>query len=104
MYFSLNSRKLNTRFLALGLTCALGAWGGGSTATPPTVLGGAIGGTFTAYAIPPLGANGVILSQFITSGPDGALWFTELGGNAIGRITTAGQISQYPLPTSAASP
>jgi streptogramin lyase len=26
----------------------------------------------------------------ITTGPDGALWFTEGGANQIGRITTAG--------------
>ena len=27
----------------------------------------------------------------IAAGPDGALWFTELLGNKIGRITTDGQ-------------
>lgn len=32
----------------------------------------------------------------IVTGPDGALWFTE--GNAIGRITTSGQLTEYPLP------
>ena len=26
----------------------------------------------------------------ITVGPDGAIWFTEEGGNKIGRITTSG--------------
>jgi streptogramin lyase len=35
--------------------------------------------------------------QTITAGPDGALWFGETG--AIGRITTAGSIQQFPLPT-----
>ena len=34
----------------------------------------------------------------ITLGPDDALWFTEIRGNAIGRITTAGVITEYPLP------
>src|SRR6202043_2289566 len=36
----------------------------------------------------------------ITTGPDGALWFTEPhdGGNFIGRITTAGVVTQYPIP------
>src|SRR5437879_4128977 len=34
----------------------------------------------------------------ITSGPDGNLWFTENIGNRIGRITTAGDITEYPLP------
>jgi virginiamycin B lyase len=33
----------------------------------------------------------------ITSGPDGALWFTESG--KIGRITTAGVITEFALPT-----
>ena len=32
----------------------------------------------------------------ITSGPDGAVWFTESGG--VGRITTSGTITEYPLP------
>ncbi len=32
----------------------------------------------------------------ITTGPDGALWFTEFAGR-IGRITTAGQITEYPI-------
>ena len=34
----------------------------------------------------------------ITSGPDGNLWFTEGPGNAIGRITTSGVITEFPLP------
>jgi virginiamycin B lyase len=36
----------------------------------------------------------------ITRGPDGALWFTQQGGNGgIGRITTAGAITEYPAGT-----
>jgi len=35
----------------------------------------------------------------ITAGPDGALWFVEGAANKIGRITTAGTISEFPLPT-----
>ena len=34
----------------------------------------------------------------ITNGLDGALWFAEVHGNKIGRMTTAGQITEYPLP------
>lgn len=34
----------------------------------------------------------------IITGPDGALWFTEYFGNRIGRITTLGQISEFPAP------
>jgi virginiamycin B lyase len=45
-------------------------------------------------------------SSFInamTAGPDGALWFTEESGG-IGRITTTGVISEYPLPNPNAEP
>ncbi len=35
----------------------------------------------------------------IAAGPDGALWFTDLGGNKIGRITTAGKITEFAIPT-----
>jgi len=35
----------------------------------------------------------------IVAGPDGALWFTEILAHKIGRITTSGQITEYPLPT-----
>lgn len=32
----------------------------------------------------------------ICAGPDGALWFTEAGANAIGRLTTNGRYTQFP--------
>ena len=35
----------------------------------------------------------------ITPGPDGALWFTEPYGNHIGRITTAGIVTHFQVPT-----
>ena len=31
-------------------------------------------------------------------GADGALWFTEEIGNKVGRITTAGGITEYTIP------
>ena len=34
----------------------------------------------------------------IAAGPDGALWFTNMETNRIGRITTAGVVSDYPAP------
>jgi streptogramin lyase len=42
----------------------------------------------------------------IVAGPDGALWFTSGNGlaNAIGRITTAGSISTFPIPTHNSNP
>ncbi len=35
----------------------------------------------------------------ITAGPDGNLWFTEVRGNNIGRITPAGGFAEFPLLT-----
>ncbi|WP_406512963.1 isopeptide-forming domain-containing fimbrial protein [Streptomyces sp. NBC_00161] len=40
----------------------------------------------------------------ITTGPEGNMWFTEFGGEKIGRITTAGAISEYPIPTTSGQP
>src|SRR5262249_11093464 len=40
----------------------------------------------------------------ITAGPDGNLWFTELSGNNIGRITPAGVITEFPLQTAGVQP
>jgi streptogramin lyase len=40
----------------------------------------------------------------ITAGPDGNLWFTEYGGNKIGRITTAGSITEFAIPTANSGP
>jgi uncharacterized protein (TIGR03437 family) len=48
----------------------------------------------TEYPLP-AGPSG---TQHITPGPDGALWFTEAVNSKIGRITTAGLISEYSLP------
>ncbi|HLJ45199.1 MAG TPA: BACON domain-containing carbohydrate-binding protein [Bryobacteraceae bacterium] len=49
-------------------------------------------GTSTLYLLPSTGENALA----ITTGPDGALWFTEPG--KIGRITTSGAITEYPVP------
>ena len=40
----------------------------------------------------------------ITAGPDGNLWFAGLGSNAIGQITPAGEVREFPLPTPEARP
>jgi virginiamycin B lyase len=44
-------------------------------------------------------ANSSIAPVGITRGPDGNLWFTEFNGDHIGRITPAGKLSGFPLPT-----
>ena len=42
--------------------------------------------------------------QGIAVGPDGALWFTESYGNKIGRITTTGAVTEYPVLTAGSKP
>jgi streptogramin lyase len=49
----------------------------------------------TAFAVPK--ANGNLFGGAITTGPDGNLWFT--GSSFIGRITTKGVVTEFPLPT-----
>ena len=41
-------------------------------------------------------------SSGIAAGVDGNLWFTEFNGNQIARITPAGKITEYPVPTGGA--
>jgi virginiamycin B lyase len=40
----------------------------------------------------------------LTSGPDGALWFTEYFDNKIARVTTSGDFTEYPIPTANSYP
>jgi streptogramin lyase len=40
----------------------------------------------------------------IAVGSDGALWFTEKAGNRIGRSTTGGSVSEFPIPTANSAP
>lgn len=55
---------------------------------------------FVRYPIPTSGG----IPGGITSGPDGNLWFTELYGNKIGKITTSGVITEFSVPTAASFP
>jgi hypothetical protein len=52
------------------------------------------------YAVPTAGSQ----PWGIVAGNDGALWFTEWSGNKIGRVTTQGTFSEFPLPTPDAQP
>jgi streptogramin lyase len=64
-------------------------------------------------ALPAHGATGDI-SEFplpthgfpldITAGPDGNLWFTEGSGNRIGRVSTAGAITEFPVAAADSGP
>ena len=40
----------------------------------------------------------------VSAGPDGNLWFTELFGRKIGRVTPSGTITEFPLPAGAGNP
>ena len=40
----------------------------------------------------------------IAAGPDGNLWFTESAGNKIGRTTTGGVVTEFPIPTAGSFP
>src|SRR5216683_1046064 len=55
----------------------------------------------TEFPVPTASSN----PNGITAGPDGALWFTEFNGNKIGRITTAGGITnEFKIPTANSGP
>lgn len=70
-------------------------------------------GTYTVAAAVNLDAPNIVTFSVptatsglekITKGPDGALWFTEHNSHKIGRITTAGVITEYTISTAANSP
>jgi len=79
---------------------AAGPDGGGMWFTNKSQKGRSIGritlgGVVTEY--PMVNASGGI-----AAGPDGAMWFTQLG--KIGRITTRGSITEYSIPAAFGSP
>jgi virginiamycin B lyase len=39
--------------------------------------------------------HGWVRPAGITAGPEGNVWFTENGGDRIGKITTAGVVTEY---------
>jgi len=59
----------------------------------------ALAGTIKEFPIPTKSAP-----IAITAGPDGNLWFTENEGGMIGRITPAGSITEFALPTGGSFP
>ena len=65
------------------------------------IAGQAANGT-TAFSLG--GTSPVNWASHITTGPDGALWFTEPSANEIGRMSTGGALSVYPLPTAGSLP
>src|SRR4029078_4488364 len=56
------------------------------------------------WAVPNLGPGATTGLGAITTGPDGNLWFVEQTSNRIGRITTSGTITTFPIPTANSGP
>ncbi len=57
-----------------------------------------IGRALPSGAVNFFSASGVGEVNRIGTGPDGNLWYSMLGGEWVGRMTTAGAISEFPLP------
>lgn len=51
-------------------------------------------GVFTVFRLPHSGS----WPDGVTAGPDGNLWFAEFYGDAVGRVTPQGAISEFPVP------
>src|SRR6266581_1579757 len=105
------------RFVCIGilglLIVLLTACGGTGASTNPTSTsnktpstGGSkstsapSAGKITEFAIPTPGSD----PEGITAGRDGNLWFTELAGNQIGRITPTGTVTEFAVPSSGTYP
>ena len=60
-------------------------------------------GRLVGYATPtvegPIKGPGPTPPGPFVAGPDGAMWFVEIAGDNVGRITSDGTISEYPLPS-----
>jgi virginiamycin B lyase len=61
------------------------------SAVLPGSVASAGGGVITSFT-----DSSIDRPTAITSGPDGALWFTNEASNSIGRMTTAGVVTNYP--------
>jgi streptogramin lyase len=56
-------------------------------------------GAYTAFPVASAGDPGAI-----AAGPDGNVWFTEYAANKIARITPAGVVTEFPVPTAMSAP
>jgi virginiamycin B lyase len=88
------------RFDVVVLRIALAIIMASGTALIGPVVALAASPTINEYPIPTAYAN----PSSITTGPDGALWFTEQSANKIGRMTTAGAMTEYSIPTPSTQP
>ena len=77
------------------LPVAVSNTGSGGSVTVPTA------GLITEFST---GMSASAQPSGIAAGPDGNLWFTERSADNIGRITPAGVITEFPIPTASAKP
>jgi streptogramin lyase len=54
--------------------------------------------TITEFPLPPLNFVGSFGAVGITAGPDGNVWFADPIAHEVGRITPAGQVTEFPTP------
>src|SRR5262245_54288010 len=54
--------------------------------------------TITEFPLPPLNLGASFGAVGITAGPDGNVWFADPVAHAVGRITPAGQVTEFPTP------
>jgi streptogramin lyase len=73
---------------------------GNDASEPDWVLRVGLDGSFTKFPTPRPGPG----LNSITAGPDGNLWFTEYWDGRIGRITTAGRVTEFAYLSGKASP
>lgn len=82
------------------LTVTLASLAAAATLVPLAIASGETP-TFTSFSSGlPTGST----PDQATRGPDGNVWFTDGGADAIGQITPAGNITEFALPTTKASP
>lgn len=75
-----------------------GPMGGGAASGDGWIGRITTAGVLTKFPLP----RKNVQANFITAGPDGALWFgtaDDKGNSTIGRITTAGAVTEFPVPT-----
>jgi virginiamycin B lyase len=82
-----------------------GPIGGGALSGNGSIGRITMSGVITKFSVPTPNSE----PSFITTGPDGALWYTygndqNIGINKIGRITTAGVVSEFSIPTPSSAP
>lgn len=84
-------RATGTRAARAALLILVGAAALGSGAVRPVHADTA---TIQQFPVP---TQAFLDPSGITRGPDGNLWFSEFGGQMIGRITPAGSMTEYPV-------